>query len=91
MKTYVGVEVSGQLHSPVALPPNETAPEYTLDRSLGGPQSRSGRCEEEKNPLPTSEVDFINHFSFCQSITKLLRIENSPGVTTRRQSKERWS
>jgi len=29
-------------------------PYYPLDRTLGGPQSRSGRCSEEKNsqPLP---------------------------------------
>jgi hypothetical protein len=38
------MEVSGQLHSPAALPPGK------LDRRLGGPQSRYGRGGEEKNP-----------------------------------------
>jgi hypothetical protein len=38
------MEVSGQLHAPVALPP------YPLDRWLGGPQGRSERGGEEKNP-----------------------------------------
>jgi hypothetical protein len=40
--------VSGQLHAPVALPAGKE-PRYTLDRRLGGPQSRSGRGGEEKN------------------------------------------
>jgi hypothetical protein len=42
------MEVSGQLHVPAALPPGKV-PRYPLDRRLGGPQSRSGRCGEEKN------------------------------------------
>jgi len=42
------MEVSGQLHTPAALPPVKD-PSYPLDRSLGGPQSRSGRGGEEKN------------------------------------------
>jgi hypothetical protein len=29
------------------------SPRYPLDRRLGGPQSRSGRCGEEKNLAPT--------------------------------------
>jgi hypothetical protein len=33
--------VGGQLHAPAALPPGMTR--YPLYRSLGGPQSRSGR------------------------------------------------
>jgi hypothetical protein len=41
------MELSGQLHAPVALPPAKE-PQYLLDR-LGGPQSRSGRGGEEKN------------------------------------------
>jgi hypothetical protein len=36
------MEVSGQLHAPAALP-QEKGPWYSLDRRLGGPQSRSGR------------------------------------------------
>jgi hypothetical protein len=43
------MEVSGQLHVPVALPHRERAPRWPLDRKLGGPQSRSGRCGEEQN------------------------------------------
>jgi hypothetical protein len=42
------VEVYGQLHAHVALPPGKS-PLYPLDRRLGGPQSRSGRGGEEKN------------------------------------------
>jgi hypothetical protein len=42
----------GQLHAPVALSQEkEHAPRYTLDRKLGGPQSRSER-REEKNLSP---------------------------------------
>jgi hypothetical protein len=40
---------SGQLHALSALPPGETSPRYPLDRRLGGPQSRSGRCRDEGN------------------------------------------
>jgi hypothetical protein len=59
MKAYRGVDVyihlfltsalvgGGQLHAPAALPPGK-APPVPLDRRLGGPQSRSGRCEEQK-------------------------------------------
>jgi hypothetical protein len=46
------MEVSGQIHGQVALPPGERAHRYPLDRMLGGPQSRSGRCGEEKNLAP---------------------------------------
>jgi hypothetical protein len=42
------MEVSGQLHAPAALTRGEE-PRYPLDRWPGGPQSRSGRCAEEKN------------------------------------------
>jgi hypothetical protein len=44
-------EVIGQLHSLIASHPGKSPP-YTLDRRLGGPQSRSGRGGEEKNPWP---------------------------------------
>jgi hypothetical protein len=51
MKTFLisTLDGSGQLHAPAALPTGERAPLYTLDRRLGGPQSRSGRRGEEKN------------------------------------------
>jgi hypothetical protein len=42
------MEMSGQLHAPAALPPGKE-PRYPLDRTLGGPQSRSGR---RKNSWP---------------------------------------
>jgi hypothetical protein len=42
------MEVSGQLHTPAALPPG-IQPPYSLDMRLGGPQIRSGLDEEEKN------------------------------------------
>jgi hypothetical protein len=41
------VEVSGQLHASVALPPAKE-PQFPFSRRPGGPQSRSGRCGEEK-------------------------------------------
>jgi hypothetical protein len=51
MKTYGGVgvqlQMSGQLHAPVALSPGKNSL-YTLDRRLGRPQSQSGRQGEEK-------------------------------------------
>jgi len=41
------MEVSGQLHAPVALPQGKS-PWYPLDRGLGGPQSWSGRDGDTK-------------------------------------------
>jgi hypothetical protein len=38
-----------QLHAPATLAPGKE-PWYTLDRRLGGLQSRSGHGVEEKNP-----------------------------------------
>jgi hypothetical protein len=37
---------------PPPLYPQGKGPRYPLDRGLGGPQSRSGRCGEEKNSQP---------------------------------------
>jgi hypothetical protein len=43
----------GQLYAPAVLLPRKS-PRNPLDASLGGPQSRSGRCEEKKNiPCPS--------------------------------------
>jgi hypothetical protein len=47
---------SGQLHPLAALPPGKE-PWYTLDRSLGGTQSRSGRGSEEKNSQSPPEIE----------------------------------
>jgi len=44
------MEVSGQLHAPAASF-REKSPHYSLDRKVGGPQSRSGREGKEKNPI----------------------------------------
>jgi hypothetical protein len=50
------MEVSDQLHASAALPP-EKLPWYPLNRRLGGLQSRSGRCGEERNlALPGIEI-----------------------------------
>jgi len=50
------MEVSGQLHAPVALIPRKE-PQYSLDRRLGGLQSRLGRGAEEKIPYRKSNPD----------------------------------
>jgi hypothetical protein len=39
------MEVSGELHAPAALLPWERVSGTPLGRSLGEPQSRSGRCK----------------------------------------------
>jgi hypothetical protein len=50
------MEMSGEFRALPALP-QVKGPWYPLDRKLGGPQSRSGRFDEEKNsqPLPGLE------------------------------------
>jgi hypothetical protein len=67
------MEVSGQLHAPAALPPREW---HLLDMRLGGPQSRSGRCSEEKNshPLPGLELPIIQPVaqSYTAELSRLL-------------------
>jgi hypothetical protein len=50
------MEVSGQLHSPTALP-QEKSPLYPLDRRLAGPNSRSGHGGKEKNSQPLPELE----------------------------------
>jgi len=49
-----GVEQSNS--SPGLFTPGEKA-RYSLDRRLGGPQSRSGRSDEEKSPCPCRETN----------------------------------
>jgi hypothetical protein len=66
MKTYEGVDVwihaflisalvggEWSASSPDCFIPGDKTPRYPWDMRLGGPQSRSGRHEEEKNPGPT--------------------------------------
>jgi len=55
------MEVTGQLHSPAALPPGKD-PWYPLDRRLGGPQSRSGYGGEEKNSQPPRAILTHTHW-----------------------------
>jgi hypothetical protein len=50
------MEVSGQLHDLVALPPGK-GPWYPLGSRLGGPQSRTGRVGEEKNSQPPLGIE----------------------------------
>jgi hypothetical protein len=39
---------------PSRFTPKETAPQYSLERRLGGPQSQSGRGGGKKNPSSAS-------------------------------------
>jgi hypothetical protein len=48
------MELNSQLHAQTAFT-QERAPRYPLDRRLGGPQSRSGRCREENIPCHPQE------------------------------------
>jgi hypothetical protein len=49
------MEVSGELHAPVTLPPGK---QHLIPiTSLGGPHSRTGFCGEYKNLLSTPEVE----------------------------------
>jgi hypothetical protein len=50
------MEVSDQLHAEAALPQGKS-PWYPLDRSLGGPQSRSVSGGGEKNSQLTPEIE----------------------------------
>jgi hypothetical protein len=50
------MEASGQTHNPALYPGRESV-RYPLDSSLGGPQSRSGYFEEEKNFLHLPEYE----------------------------------
>jgi hypothetical protein len=52
------MEMSGQLHAPASLPLGKE-PLVAVGQEggrAGGPQSRSGRCGEEKNPQPLPEL-----------------------------------
>jgi hypothetical protein len=56
------MEVSGWLHAPASLSQGSSS-WYQLERSLSGPQSRSGRGGEEKTsqPLPGLEPPPEHH------------------------------
>jgi hypothetical protein len=50
------LDVSGQLRPPAALPLREESL-YLSDKRLGGPQSRSIHCSEQKNLLPLPGIE----------------------------------
>jgi len=50
------MEVSGQLHSPPAISLGKV-PQDPLNSRLGGIQSHSGHCGEEKNLLPVLGIE----------------------------------
>ena len=52
------MEVSGQRHTPAAVPPPKD-PLYPLYRHLGGSQRRSGRFGEKKNLFPPMGSEII--------------------------------
>jgi hypothetical protein len=64
------MEVSGQLHAPVAVPQGETR--YPLDRRLGGPQNRFGHGGEEKNSQPLPGLEPPNIQPVAQRYTTTL-------------------
>jgi hypothetical protein len=45
------MDVSGQFHAPMALPPGERAHGYLLDRNLLGPRTGLGAVAEKKIPF----------------------------------------
>jgi hypothetical protein len=49
------LEFSGQFHAPAIVFPG-TEPQYPLNIRLGGPQSRSGRCLENKKSLAPTGI-----------------------------------
>jgi hypothetical protein len=60
------MEVSGQLHDPVTLPPRKE-PVVPLGRRLGVPQRQAGHSGEKKNsqPLPGLELPIIQPVAQC--------------------------
>jgi hypothetical protein len=70
------MEMSGQLHVPVALPPGNN-PQYVLYRRLGWPQRQSGHYGEKKVIflLPGIEALFL-----CRPAHSLAAIQTSVRV-----------
>jgi hypothetical protein len=58
--------------TPRPLYPQGKSPWYSLDRRLGGPQSRSGRGGEEKNSQPSPGFEPIRHY--INSVVKTVLI-----------------
>ena len=61
--------VGGQRHTPAAFAPEKTW--YPLYRSLGGPQSRSGRVQ--KIPPPGFDLRTVQPIASCYIPTELSR------------------
>jgi len=62
LHTFLTSALDGsQLHAPSTLPPGKQPPWYSLDRRLGGPQSRSGCGDDEKNSFtaPTENQTLV--------------------------------
>jgi hypothetical protein len=88
------MEVSGQLHTPAALPPGKD-PLYPLDRRLGGPQSRSGRGVLEKNSQPPPGIEPLSIrpiliLPFHLLVSPPVRSVSSATVETVRQPQSVW-
>jgi hypothetical protein len=81
------MEVSGQLHAPAAFPPGKN-PLVPLYRRLGGPQSRSGRCGEEKNSQPLPGFEPLLYISVCETWCLALREERRLRVFQTRMMRE---
>jgi hypothetical protein len=54
--------MSGRLHAPVALAPGKEPPRYLLDGRLGGFQSGSERCREDKNLLHGNQAKRLTEY-----------------------------
>jgi hypothetical protein len=76
------MEVSGQLHAPATLPLGKS---YPSARRLGGPQSQSGCCGEEKNLAPagnrTPAFQPIAHRYTSCTVTIPWNLLNDPGIS----------
>jgi hypothetical protein len=72
------MEVSGQLHAPVALPPGKS-PWYHLGRRLGEPQSLSGHSDGFSDAIPGVRVPIgAGNFFFATSSRTALGPTHSP-------------
>jgi hypothetical protein len=72
-----------ELHIPAALVQTES-PWNELDRTLGGFQSQSERCGEEKNVCLCRESNF--HLSFRSLVTVVTELSSFPSYSSIKQS-----
>jgi hypothetical protein len=64
------MEVSGQLHTPAALPPRKE-PRYPSDTRLGGPQSRFGLCEERNLAPAGNQTPAVQPVGILTELSRL--------------------